>query len=286
MSPTTQSLVQLYLTALAGEGKADATLVEYRRELKRLVDMYPAKAPPDFSTLDIELFLSTRCAGRSLATRKKVLVVLSCFFSYLHDRGVIPTNPCKPIAKPRLPEPDPSYWDGKEIRAILHAPMQPRDHLLLETLARTGQRAGVVRTLKWEQVKLSVKEPRIDFGRSKGGRVHSIPLDQQLLHDMIVYKRLSNPEPGDWVFRSRKGGPLSPQQVNRTVAKACVLAGVRVASAHEFRRSCITNLLEAGVPFDVVSRDIANHKNPQTTMRHYRGTAGRRAIQALKGLPY
>jgi integrase len=281
-----ESVVQLYLSALEGEGKADATMVEYRRELRRLMEAYPAKDPPDFTIFDIELHLSTRCSGLSLATRKKVLVVISCFFGYLHDRGVIPTNPAKPIAKPKLPEPDPSYWDGKEIRAILHAPMHPRDHLLLETLARTGQRVGVVRRLKWEQIKLDAREPRIDFGRGKGGRVHSIPLDQQLLHDMIVYKRLANPLSGDWVFRSRKGGPLSPQQVNRVIEKACLLAGVRVASAHEFRRSCITNLLEAGVPFDVVSRDIAQHKNPQTTMRHYRGHAGQRAAQALKGLPY
>jgi integrase len=280
------TVVELYLTTQAAENKAPATLTEYNRELRRLEEAFRDRPLNEISTFDLEVYLATRCAGMKPATRKKTLAVLSGFFTYLHDRGVIPTNPCKPIKRPSLPDPEPTYWGADEVGALLRAPLEPRNHLLLETLLRTGQRVGVVRTLRWHQVKLDVKVPHIDFAAGKNGRVHTIPLDIQLLHDFITFKRLSNPQPSDPVFRSRKGNPLSPQQVNRILAHACRLAGVRVASAHECRRTTITNLLQAGVPFDVVSRDIANHANPQTTIRHYRGVSEQRVMEALKGLPY
>jgi integrase/recombinase XerD len=183
------------------------------------------------------------------------------------------------------------------VRAILKAEMPTRDHVLLEVLARTGQRVGVVRTLRWNQVKAEATNPVIDFRRGKGGKVVSVPLDRELVHDLITLRRLTHPEPDGWVFQSRNrhsrgldathlNGPIGGQQVNRIIEVACRKAGVRVSSAHEFRRSCITNLLHAGVPLDVVSRDIAGHRSPETTMKHYRGSESARVRQALAGLPY
>jgi integrase len=276
----------IYLAALENEGRALATRYEQHRELAMLVIEYPASGPGELTTMDIERHLAIRCHGLAPATRKKTLAILSGFFGYLHDRGVVPSNPTHPIRRPHIPEPEPTYWNGEEIRAILHAEMLPRDHLLLETLARTGQRVGTVRALRWSDVLLDGKAPEIHFRRGKGGRVATIPIDRELLHDLIVYQRLAHPDPDAVVFLSRKGNPLSPQQVNRIIEQACRKAGVRVASAHEFRRSCITNLLHAGVPFDVVSRDIAGHRSPVTTMRHYRGSESQRVREALRGLPY
>src|SRR5262249_5852885 len=150
------------------------------------------------------------CAGLANATRRKVLAAISSFFDYLEMRDQIPRNPCRPIKRPKLDEPEPTYWTADELKAILAAPMSPRDHLLLETFARTGQRSGVVRTLKWKNVVVTGKVPHINFPKGKGGKVHTMPMHVHLLRDMLIYKELSHPSPEDWVFRSRKGGPLSP----------------------------------------------------------------------------
>lgn len=275
-----------YLASLEGDGRALTTRYEQWRELRQLATEYPDKTPGEFSTMDVERFLAIRCHGCSPSTRRKCLAVLSGFFGYLAARQGIDRDPTLPIRRPKLPEPEPTFWTGDEVRAILAASMEARDHLLLETLARTGQRLGVVRTLRWKQVRDDLKQPIIEFQRGKGGRVFTMPMAKELLHDFIVYRRMTRPDPEDWVFMSRKRGPLSPQQVNRIIEHACRQAGVRVSSAHEFRRSAITNMLHAGVPFDVVSRDIAGHKNPQTTMRHYRGSESERVREALRGLPY
>lgn len=276
-----------YLSSLEGEGKALATRYEYWRELTRLGEYLPDAEPDEIMTMDVERFLAVRCHGKSLATRKKVLVTLSGFFAYLLDRDVIQRNPTRPIGRPRLPEPEPTWWTAEEVRKILAVPMQPRDRILLTTLARTGQRVGVVRRLRWCDLDLDGREPTFNFRRGKGGRTVTFPIDKVLLRELILYRALSHPSPDNPVFPSRSGGgPLCNEQVNRIIARACAAAGVRVAPAHEFRRSLITNLLHAGTAFDVVSRDIAGHANPQTTMRHYRGSESERVKQALAGLPY
>jgi integrase len=291
------SYAMVYLDSLAGEARALSTRYEVHRELTRFAVEFADKAPAEITTMDVERYLGVRCHGRSAATRKKVLAIVSGFFGYLVDRDAVPKNPTRPIRRPSLPEAEPTYWTAEEIRAILAAEMPARDHVLLEVLARTGQRVGVVRTLRWGQVHLEGKTPSIDFHRGKYGRVFSIPLDREALHDLIVLKRLTNPQPDSFVFQSRNrhtrgagatglNGPISALQVNRIIEKACRQAGVRVASAHEFRRSAITNLLHAGVAFDIVSRDIAGHASPVTTMKHYRGSESQRVREALRGLPY
>lgn len=196
----------VFLAALEGEGRAMNTRYEVWRELCRLGEEYPDTEPGDITTMDIERFLAVRCHGRSPATRRKVLAIIGGFYGYLLDRDVVGRNPARPIRRPHLPEPEPTFWSAEEVRKILGAEMQPRDHLLLETLARTGQRVGVVRTLTWKQVRLDLKAPVIEFRRGKGGRVFTMPLDKELLHDFIVYQRLAHPQPESWVFRSRKGG--------------------------------------------------------------------------------
>jgi integrase len=289
--------IAVYLDSLEGEARALSTRYETWRELRRLAEEYPEHEAADLTTIDVERFMAIRCAGKAPATRKKVLAIIGGFLRYLHDRGVIPTNPARPIRRPSIPDPEPTFWDAAEVRAILKAEMPPRDHVLLEVLARTGQRVGVIRTLRWNQVKADAAHPVIEFKRGKGGKVFTAPMDKELVHDFITLRRLTHPEPDGWVFQSRNrhsrgldathlNGPISGQQVNRIIEQACRKAGVRVSSAHEFRRSCVTNLLHAGVPLDVVSRDIAGHRSPETTMRHYRGSESARVRSALAGLPY
>jgi integrase len=186
MTPSAHTIKELWLAAMQGEGRSPYTRAEYRREVTRLLDAYPAKTIFDIDTFDVEMHLTARCAGLASATRRKVLAAISGFFDYLEMRGRIPRNPCRPIKRPLLDEPEPTYWTADELKAILAAPMSARDHLLLETFARTGQRSGVVRTLRWQNVVVTGKSPHIDFPKGKGGKVHTMPMHIQLLRDMLI----------------------------------------------------------------------------------------------------
>ena len=148
----------------------------------------------------------------------------------------------------------------------------------------------MIRNLTWSQVDLAGKRPEIRFGPGKGGRFHTLPIQRDLLHDLIVMHRTTNPQPTDWVLPSQVGSgnrPIGSTQVGRIVYEVCRKAAVsKPWTPHQFRRSCATLLLESGVEFSVVSRGVLAHASPETTMRHYRQVRRSEVSDALRGLPY
>jgi site-specific recombinase XerD len=110
----------------------------------KLLDAYPAKTIFDIDTFDVEIHLAERCAGLANATRRNVLAAISSFFDYLEIRGQIPCNPCRPIKRPKLDEPEPTYWTADELTAILAAPMsvpRPRVKCSIRQPGRTSSSA-------------------------------------------------------------------------------------------------------------------------------------------------
>jgi len=69
--------------------------------------------------------------------------------------------------------------------------------------------------------------------------------------------------------RIRGGGAPNERWVNRTLEKACGLAGVPVFTYGPLRHSVLTWARERGAAFDAISHDLAHHKDPRTTRRFY-----------------
>jgi integrase len=143
-------------------------------------------------------------------------------------------------------------------------------------------------------VHLDPSQPFIAFPQAKGGKFHQIPMDRTLYTTFKAYKLMVNPAPEDFVFASRqrrRGSegdetryPITHVQARRIIHAVCDAAGVRRAGAHEFRRSLATHLLSNGTNFALVSKGILNHKNPQTTLKHYTGRDHDAVAQALSNL--
>ena len=71
------------------------------------------------------------------------------------------------------------------------------------------------------------------------------------------------------LFFGTADGAMSPQYVNRTLKERAQAADIKKdISSHTFRRSMITNSLNADMPIALVSR-LAGHKKLETTMRYY-----------------
>ncbi len=277
-------LADRYLEALGERGKALTTRYEYHRDLDALGRLYPDVDPEDMTTALLESFLMEQTRGKAANTKRKAYAILSGFFGYLHERGFIPTNPTLPLVAPSRPEPEPTFWTPEDICRILSVPLALTEHVCLCVLAYTGQRAGVVRDIQWHHIDLP--ERVINFPRGKQGKFHTIAIPAALVAKLTALYRRRPHAPEDYLFTSRQGTPFSQQTLARITDKACRKAAVRRATPHEFRRSCITNLLRAGVEFTVVSKGVAGHSNPATTLRHYRGITNAEVGTALDRLAY
>lgn len=290
--------IDLWLAELETDGRAEWTRYQYKKEVARLVELFPSHAPEDFSKLDVQTFKMERGRSVGAASLRRALLAVRSFFSWCEDNEVIAKSPCRKVSLPVLEEREPTFWTAEEVRRLLTVEgLSPRDRLFLNVLARTGQRLTPTRFLTWERIVLDAQQPLIRFGRAKGGKFHTVPMDRSLYRLFKAYRELVQPEPEDYVFASRqrrrrdvaagrsdaKKHPIGTAQSFRVITEACRRASVPVATAHQFRRSLATKLLsDPNVPFKVVSKDVLNHSNPATTLRHYAGGDYDQVASALR----
>jgi integrase len=98
-----------------------------------------------------------------------------------------------------------------------------RNRLLLRLLSATPLRVSELCSLRWRDLQWRQAEgPLIIVGKS--GQLRFVPLS------VLIWQEIqdSRGHAGDLepLFRSRKGGPLSPRQVDRIVRAAAKRAGI------------------------------------------------------------
>ena len=80
------------------------------------------------------------------------------------------------------------------------------------------------------------------------------------LHRLRVFEETA-------LFVNREGERMKPEAVSRAIHRLAERAGVSLSTLHQFRHSCATDLLEAGVRLPEVQK-ILGHRVISTTLRY------------------
>jgi len=181
------------------------------------------------------------------------------------------------------------YLSRDEINALMQVcfsdrtPIGFRDAALIAILQGTGLRRGEVVNLMlsdFDSTSLKVRG-------GKGGQDRTVYLPDGALPIMKDWLEIRGPSAGALLCGITKSGAvnlrqLSPQSVLFILEKRGKEAGVENFSAHDFRRSFISDLLDSGVDIVTVQK-LAGHTNPELTSRYdRRGEAVKhRAVQNI-----
>jgi site-specific recombinase XerD len=143
---------------------------------------------------------------------------------------------------------------------------------VLALLYGTGLRRGELERLDVEAFDRTEATLRID-GR-KSGRERCVPVSD------LVYRCLESYLPArqnlleraarlslSALLVSRRGERLTGQAISNGIHSLAARAGVPLLSVHQFRHSCASDLLEAGVHLADVQR-ILGHQGIATTVRY------------------
>jgi integrase len=147
-----------------------------------------------------------------------------------------------------------------------------RDKLLLTMLFRHGLRLSEATDLRWSDFDLESKARTLSVRRLKGSKdsVHTLEPDT-----VRMLKRHQEQSDGNYVFRSERGGPLSPQVVQVIVGRAGELAGLPFkVHPHQLRHACGFMLAEAGTDTRLIQTYLG-HASIQNTVI-YTDTSARR----------
>ncbi len=266
-----ERLLDDFLTDLENAGRSRHTLVNYRCDLRRLIEF----APEGLHALNparLRLYFAS-LAGKAAPTRARAQASANAFLTWCYKHDLIPANPMQKLDRIKVPEYFPRPVDARIIRKVLDAipPQSLRDRLLFTLIAETGLRVTEALGVYREDLVLTPDDEQIVV-RGKGGRTRTVmlyaaPESLKLLSRYLRETRITSGA----LFRGNpaRGGsnrPVHYRTAHHAWRRYCQKARVD-PNIHALRHSFATRLLNEGISLAVV-RKLLGHRNMQTTLRY------------------
>jgi site-specific recombinase XerD len=292
-------LVEKYSALLGTRGLAKATIDARVRELVRFGTWLKARRPkPNLEEVDADLvvrYIHGRTAFHSRSMVCSVVSSLRCMGEFLVQEGIWRVSPLRWMRGPKLDVRRhlPRRIGREQLQALWAAARsRPQEHAryqavcLLAILYGTGLRRGELERLSvtdWDRDDSVLK---ID-GR-KTGQVRHVPVGEGVWRCIEAYlphrhnrlEKTGHLEETALLVNAR-GERIAGNGVGTLLGRLAQSAGVPHVTMHQFRHSCASDLLEAGVTIPEVQR-ILGHAAIQSTVRYIAVADPERAVAMSK----
>ena len=283
------SQVDAFFGYLRRLGKSPNTITRWRPELALFVEWAAGRGLGEMSGRDLALdyltwwharFEERRGRAPSLnSVRAATQAVKSFFdfcerFDYLVDgEGRLLPNPAKALELPTIPVKGELDWlQAEDDARLLGIWMNERERVQVFFLRMTGLRLTEALTLLNRDVDVAARSIQVRESKTPSG-YRSIPIMNELNGHIVAWRSfaatLGVHGPDSPFLVTRKGTRLTPQQVETTVDRVAVRAGLgRKVTPHTLRRTFGSDLLNKGVRLEVVSK-LLGHSSTAVTERCY-----------------
>lgn len=291
-------LITRYLAECQSRGMGEERRKATRRELERLGNwLLGTRSTMELEEIDTELmqkYLGVRCVAISKATVGDVIGKLRRFGTWMVRDGNWQKNPLAWMRGPKIHpyakapqrigrEVMTRLWEGAATTKSSYG--QKRWLCVLSLLYGLGLRRGEVARLNVSDWQTEDGLVRADL--RKTGKQLSLPLLDLITRCLETYlpERAQRLEALGKVtetalFINQKGSRATGPSLWGGVSRLAKRMQVEVKKLHQFRHSCASDLLEAGVSLTEVQR-ILGHASVSTTMRylHFSDPQRRAAIE-------
>lgn len=278
-------LVDLYIEQYRARGISEASVVMVGARLDRwgrwLKQRRPRVAIEQIGADSITRYIESCSSFRAKATVSGTLSTMRGFGDFLLGQGVWTQNPLRWMKGPKLTPYSklPKRIDRAHMEALWQEAAGRRgefsSHLWITVLALlygTGLRRGELERLELCAYDRAERTLRIDGRKSGCERCVALPeMVVQCLEAYLPHRhnqlelRGHVGEPA--LLVTRNGIRLSGHSVSNAIKVIARRAGVAIPSLHQFRHTCASDLLEAGVHLAQVQR-VLGHSGIGTTVRY------------------
>ena len=295
-------LVDAWLVHLRGMGKAEGTLVAYRRGVNQYLAFCREHGHDDpirrrvLSAWLAHLRDAQQMQGYTARSR---LTAVRQFTKWLLDEGEIEANPFVGMTQPAVDEKLVEPLTLDQIQAMLKACTTPkgataertyvdvRDAAIVHVLAETGMRAGELLALQVDDVRWKDNPAQLIVRKSKNRRGRTVPLSPQAADRIGRYvrarRKLRDAEHSTAFWLAARGGVLQYSGLYDALAKRADDAGVPDFHPHKMRHTAAHRWLAAGGSEGGLM-SVAGWRSPQMLMRYTRAQAAQRAAEEAKRL--
>jgi integrase/recombinase XerC len=212
-------------------------------------------------------------------TINRHLVSLKRFFTWCADQGQISRDPAKAVRSVPSQRSAPRQLSDKEEARLVATVDQYgtlRDRALIYLLLHTGLRSCEACHLKLTDLEINPRSGWLIVRSGKRGKQRRVPLNITIRKALEVYlnELAINSEktaPGQFVFRSEKGGGLTERGLRYVVAKYVQIARLEDVSPHDLRHRFGYRLAKTGTPLQEIAQ-LMGHDSTDTTLLYTKAT--------------
>ncbi len=280
-----KSRTELFLRYLRLEKNAsEFTLRSYEIDLKKFFEFVEERGRHGIDRRTLREYLAGLSAqGLKVSTINRKLASLRSFLKFLNARGFVSINPAASLSFLKQEKLLPQVLSYDIILKALSLPDATtfsgvRDRFLIDLFYSTGLRLRELTGLNIGDLDLGRQAVRV---LGKGAKERILPLGPNLVRGLVTYLDARQALLRDLniastcLFLSRKGGRLTPKQVQLRIRKYLIAASDKeTAYPHMLRHSFATHLLNEGADL-VAVKEMLGHSSLSTTQIYTHLTAER-----------
>jgi len=255
-----------------------STIYGYNKEVGKFIDYITSINIYDINLISTSIvrqyfYYAKESRGLCQSSISKIIAIIKSFFNYLEEEDIIAKNQTRKIRVPkkvcRIPSVMSKYEVDLIIKSVDFAPLRCRknnirDKLVLSLLYYTGIRKSELLNLNWTDINLS--KSFIIIRRGKGGKDRLIPLHRKVTELLDKYLDERLPLKTDALIIGEQGRRMCNCSFVNLLKMYFALSGLKKKgyTAHSFRHSFATHLVEAGVDLFKVQK-LLGHASLDTT---------------------
>lgn len=262
---TIGSLTESYLAKHVRPNLRSAALMESRL-FANVTPIIGQVRLADLHRRDINRVVDAIVARGSLTQARLVYTDLRGMLNWAVKRGDLDRTPMSGMDAPSQSVPRERVLSDDEIRSVWASPTKSQElQMILRLCLATGQRVGEVCGMRRDEIDMKARIWNLPGSRTKNGVPHALPLNDLAMS--IIRSTLAATE-GQFMFPGGEAS-LHPGAVAKLLWRH--QCGLPRWSAHDLRRSVLTNLAKLGVA-PIVIAHVANHQSVAragVTFAHY-----------------
>jgi integrase len=258
---TVQALVTAYLEKrVRGEKKLRSAQQIERRLVRNVLPILGGKPMAELHRRDITRAIDVIIGRGSPIEAARVAEDMRAMFRWAVSRGDLEFSPMEGMQQPATSVPRERTLSDDEIRTLWEVlpealPRSKAVQQIIKLCLLTAQRVGEVSGMSRTELDLKAASWTIPAARSKNKRSHTVPLSEPAL--AVIAKATGD----NHLFPNDKGeGPLPAHDVARTIRLAQERFGLDQWTAHDLRRTAVTNMAKLGVS-PIVLGHVINHRS-------------------------
>lgn len=260
-----ENILKSFLLAKRLEGCSMETLDRYYGVIINYAKSLD-KSVCDVSSSEIREYLlnyqeRNRVSNRTLDSMR---LVLSSFYNWMEEEGLVKKNPVKKIHRIKYDEIIKKPFTDEEVERLKLACKTNRERAIVSFLATSGVRCSELVQLNKSDINMSERECVV-FGKGAKERTVYFDIRTKIYLEKYLLERDDDEEA---LFVSCCNGRcerISKEGLEYVIHQIGVRSGVENVHPHRFRRTLATKLIDRGVPIEQVQR-ILGHSKIETTL--------------------